>query len=158
MQLLLLKLQGKGVWIKKSPIRAALLRPVFFHLMLESFISLIHCTWERARADYANVTLLMCFLFTGSSAAGQSWSTPRNCSSTVSLCVLLKNLLLPCSYSHASTVNQLIWSIIQSPVRVEKNMFQLARRKPDLTDELRWKAESRCMSCWRVIDYWEKEK
>lgn len=40
-----------------------------------------------------------------------------------------------CLCSHASTVNQLIWSIIQSPVWVKEDMFLLARRKSDLADE-----------------------
>lgn len=58
----------------------------------------------------------MCFLFTGSSAAGQSWSTLRNCSNTVSLCAELGNRLLCATFAHASTVSPLIQSIIQSPV------------------------------------------
>lgn len=64
----------------------------------------------------------MCFLFTGSSAAGQSWSTLRNCSNTVSLCAELGNRLLCATFAHASTVSPLIQSIIQSPVWGRKTL------------------------------------
>lgn len=57
-------------------------------------ISLVSLNLERVKTDNVNVTLFMCCLFTGSSAAAQSWSTLRNCSNTVSSCVQLDNCLL----------------------------------------------------------------
>lgn len=64
---------------------------------------------DKVRRDYEAVTLFMCCLFTGSSAAALNWSTLRNCSNTVSSCVLLgirllSSLLVYCS-SHLEALN-----------------------------------------------------